>query len=102
VPIPEAWQERLGRYVNPDPGEAGRYLEFIELHVSNGFLMVDAMHHDRASGSQGISRRLLKPLSETEAIVWHFGDYGITLEIVQVNGTDCVHFEGYTFIPTDG
>ena len=99
VPIPGAWKERLGRYVNPDPGEAGRYLEFIELHISDGFLMVDAMHHDLAAGGPGISRRLLKPLSDTEAVVWHFGDHGNSLEVVCLNRTECIHFEGYTFVP---
>jgi len=97
VPIPEAWQQCLGRYANPDPGEAGRYLEFVELHISNGFLMVDAMHHDLASGGRGVSRRLLKPLSDTEAVVWHFGDYGDALVVARGDDGEWVHFAGYTF-----
>jgi hypothetical protein len=101
IPIPAAWHERVGRYVNPDPGEAGRYLGYAELHVTDGYLTVDALHRDLATGGRGVSRRRLKPLSETEAVVWRLIDYGDSLVIVEIDGTECVRFGGFTFVPSD-
>ncbi|MES9944492.1 MAG: serine hydrolase domain-containing protein [Candidatus Thiodiazotropha sp.] len=86
------WRKRLGSYrtINPD-GEFS--IQDLKLSDQDGVL---CLHYRAPHLSDNLIRVPLQPVSPTEAVVQGFGrGGGETVQIVEVNGKQCLKFSGY-------
>ncbi|MES9991657.1 MAG: serine hydrolase domain-containing protein [Candidatus Thiodiazotropha sp.] len=93
-----SWRQRLGSYrtINPD-GEFS--IEDLKLSDQDGVL---CLHYRAPHLSDNQIRVPLQPISPTEAVVQGFGrGGGETVQIVEVNGKQCLKFSGYMGEPRD-
>ncbi|MES9838320.1 MAG: serine hydrolase domain-containing protein [Candidatus Thiodiazotropha sp.] len=93
-----SWKERLGSYrtINPD-GEFS--IQDLKLSDQDGVL---CLHYRAPHLSDNQIRVPLQPISDTEAVVQGFGrGGGETVQIVEVNGKQCLKFSGYMGEPRD-
>ncbi|MEW8506779.1 MAG: serine hydrolase domain-containing protein [Candidatus Thiodiazotropha sp.] len=93
-----SWKQRLGSYrtINPD-GEFS--IEDLKLSDQDGVL---CLHYRAPHLSENQVRVPLQPISATEAVVQGFGrGGGETVQIVEINGKQCLKFSGYMGEPRD-
>jgi CubicO group peptidase (beta-lactamase class C family) len=91
-----AWKQRLGSYrtINPD-GEFS--IQDLKLSDQDGVL---CLHYRAPHLSENLIRVPLQPISSTEAVVQGFGrGGGETVQIVELNGEQCLKFSGYMGVP---
>jgi CubicO group peptidase (beta-lactamase class C family) len=92
------WRRRLGSYrtINPD-GEFS--IQDLKLSDQDGVL---CLHYRAPHLSDNLIRVPLQPVSPTEAVVQGFGrGGGETVQIVEVNGKQCLKFSGYMGEPQE-
>ncbi|MCU7843573.1 MAG: beta-lactamase family protein [Candidatus Thiodiazotropha sp. (ex Monitilora ramsayi)] len=97
-PWESVWKERLGSYrtINPD-GDFS--IKDLTLSEQDGVL---CLHYRAPHLSQQLIRVPLQPVSATEAVIQGFGrGGGETVQIVEVNGKQCLKFSGYMGEPRD-
>jgi CubicO group peptidase (beta-lactamase class C family) len=90
------WKKRLGSYrtINPD-GEFS--IQDLKLSDQDGVL---CLHYRAPHLSENTIRVPIQPVSPTEAVVQGFGrGGGETVQIVEVNGKQCLKFSGYMGAP---
>ena len=88
-----AWQRRLGDYEITNLDHDRKFLERIRLTEERGFLLAELT----AANPRGQTQRvLLKPLSDSEALVLGpLSDAGETLRVQSVNGEERLTTSGY-------
>jgi hypothetical protein len=92
------WKTRLGSYrtINPD-GEFS--IQDLKLSDQDGVL---CLHYRAPHLSENLIRVPLQAISPTEAVVQGFGrGGGETVQIVELNGKQCLKFSGYMSVPKD-
>ena len=97
-PLEAVWRKRLGSYrtINPDGDFSIRDLQLSE---ESGVL---CLHYRAPHLSQDLVRLPLQPISATEAVIQGFGrGRGETVQIVEVNGKQCLRFSGFMGEPVD-
>jgi CubicO group peptidase (beta-lactamase class C family) len=97
-PWEAVWRKRLGNYrtINPD-GD----FSIQDLHLSDegGVL---CLHYRAPHLSKRLVRLPLQPVSETEAVIQGFGrGRGETVQVVEINGKQCLKFSGFMGEPID-
>ncbi|MCU7853391.1 MAG: beta-lactamase family protein [Candidatus Thiodiazotropha sp. (ex Monitilora ramsayi)] len=91
-PWESVWKKRLGSYrtINPD-GDFS--IQDLKLSEQDGVL---CLHYRAPHLSENLIRVPLQPISATEAVIQGFGrGGGETVQIVEVNGKQCLKFSGY-------
>jgi hypothetical protein len=94
--LSSTWKKRLGSYrtINPD-GEFS--IQDLKLSDQDGVL---CLHYRAPHLSESLIRVPLQPVSTTEAVVQGFGrGGGETVQIVDINGKQCLKFSGYMGVP---
>jgi CubicO group peptidase (beta-lactamase class C family) len=92
------WKNRLGSYrtINPD-GEFS--IQDLKLSDQDGVL---CLHYRAPHLSENLIRVPLQAVSPTEAVVQGFGrGGGETVQIVELNGRQCLKFSGYMGVPQE-
>lgn len=93
VPVPPAWQSRLGRYQIVNIGDDVTMVDNIELREENGFLLIDFRLVE--FGGARISN-VLRPVSDSEALfagLWR--GMGETVRAVKNGGVEQLVYSGY-------
>ncbi|MCU7796777.1 MAG: beta-lactamase family protein [Candidatus Thiodiazotropha sp. (ex Myrtea spinifera)] len=91
-PWESVWKKRLGSYrtINPD-GDFS--IQDLKLSEQDGVL---CLHYRAPHLSENLIRVPLQPISATEAVIQGFGrGGGETVQIVEVDGKQCLKFSGY-------
>ncbi|MES9854347.1 MAG: serine hydrolase domain-containing protein [Candidatus Thiodiazotropha sp. L084R] len=97
-PWETVWRKRLGSYrtINPD-GDFS--IQDLHLSEESGVL---CLHYRAPHLSQSLVRLPLQPVSENEAVIQGFGrGRGETVQIVEINGKQCLKFSGFMGEPID-
>jgi hypothetical protein len=92
------WRERLGIYrtINPD-GDFS--IQDLKLSDQDGVL---CLHYRAPHLSEKLIRVPLQPVSPTEAVIQGFGrGAGETVQIVEMDGKQCLKFSGYMGMPQE-
>jgi CubicO group peptidase (beta-lactamase class C family) len=98
VPWKIAWRQRLGHYrtINPDGNFS---IQNLHLSEESGVL---CLHYRAPHLSEKQIRVPLQPVSENEAIVQGFGrGGGETVQMIEINGKQCLKFSGFIGEPMD-
>ncbi|MES9980451.1 MAG: serine hydrolase domain-containing protein, partial [Candidatus Thiodiazotropha sp. 6PLUC5] len=91
-PWETVWRKRLGSYrtINPD-GDFS--IQDLHLSEESGVL---CLHYRAPHLSESLVRLPLQPVSENEAVIQGFGrGRGETVQIVEINGKQCLKFSGF-------
>lgn len=97
-PWKSVWRNRLGSYrtINPD-GDFS--IQDLQLSEESGVL---CLHYRAPHLSQSLVRLPLQPVSENEAVIQGLGrGRGETVQIVTVNGKQCLKFSGFMGEPVE-
>lgn len=97
-PWESVWRQRIGSYrtINPD-GDFS--IQDLQLSEESGVL---CLHYRAPHLSQSLVRLPLQPVSENEAVIQGFGrGRGETVQIVTVNGKQCLKFSGFMGEPVE-
>lgn len=93
VPIPEKWQRRLGKYEIINAGDDQILVEGIGLRDDAGLLVI---HLAIPLFFKGRLNFALKPISDTEAVIYGLGrGMGETIEVVTVGKEELLRYSGY-------
>jgi CubicO group peptidase (beta-lactamase class C family) len=98
-PWESVWRQRLGSYrtINPDDDFS---IQDLQLSEQSGVL---CLHYRAPHLSQSPVRLPLQPVSENEAVIQGFGrGRGETVQVVTINGKQCLKFSGYMGEPVEG
>lgn len=99
VPIPAAWQDRLGRYKNAGHGHDGIYVQSIELRRHGAFLCADVTFTHLEDDTMTLA---LMPVGETRAVVMGLGrNRGDTYTFTGSGDSARLHAYGYDFLSED-
>jgi CubicO group peptidase (beta-lactamase class C family) len=91
-PWESVWRQRLGSYrtINPDGDFT---IQDLQLSEESGVL---CLHYRAPHVSQSLVGLPLQPVSENEAVIQGFGrGRGETVQIVTINGKQCLKFSGF-------
>ncbi|MBC7962211.1 MAG: beta-lactamase family protein [Steroidobacteraceae bacterium] len=95
LPIPEAWQKRVGEYEIVNAGDDAILIDRVRVYQENGLLLVEygmPLFTDRRLNFA------LAPLSDSEVLICGLGrGMGETIRAVKVNGEELFRFSGYLF-----
>lgn len=97
-PWESVWRKRLGSYrtINPDGDFSVQ-----DLHLSEEGGVI-CLHYRAPHLSKNLIRLPLQPVSPTEAVIQGFGrGRGETVQIVEINGKQCLRFSGFMGEPMD-
>jgi CubicO group peptidase (beta-lactamase class C family) len=93
MPIPSAWMKRLGKYEIINPGDDHVLVEGIRLRNDAGLLVID---YSIPLVMKGTLQFALKPISETEAVIYGLGrGMGETIGVVTVRNDEMLTYSGY-------
>ena len=94
VPVPEAWQMRVGRYKIENPGDDFLLFTQIAIRFNNGLLLAECSLPFFFKSTFYFP---LKPISDTEVILAGLGGrtMGETLKVVNVKGKEMLSYSGY-------
>ncbi len=93
VPIPAAWQRRLGRYEIINAGGDHIRAEEVRLRDDAGFLVVDVAVPLLFKGKVHFA---LKPISDTDALIFGLGrGMGETIAAVTIDNEELLRYSGY-------
>lgn len=97
TPIPQAWLRRTGAYAPMNlGGDSGRWLSDARLRLEDGWLVMSVN-----LASVGLQEFALKPLSDTQAVVYGLGrNMGQTLRVETSGGGERLLFSGCEFVRT--
>ncbi len=95
-PLPDAWQQRLGRYEVVDP-QPGLTLKDVALDVDDGLLIfkfrISMSHLPKEKGSEIFA---LVAANDSEAIIHGLGrGRGDTLQAIHRNGEELLNYSGF-------
>jgi hypothetical protein len=97
VPIPAAWQQRVGQYEIVDSDEDALLIADLALREEDGLLIVEYTLPE--FGKEKISM-VVHPLSDNEAILAGLGrGLGETVRVVSNNGVEQLVYAGYHLKP---
>lgn len=95
--VPEAWQKRVGIYQIINMGKDYPLIDDLHLEYNNGILQMSAA--SPYYQEMGVNTRLqmvLKPISDTEAIIFGLGrNKGETIRVVSTNEGEQILYSGY-------
>jgi len=84
APVPESWKKRIGEHRIANMGDDIPLLENVHLRHEDGLLLSEC---EVPFFFKGKARFILRPISDTEAIIAGLGrGMGETIRVVQVNG----------------
>ena len=94
MPVPEAWQMRVGRYKIENPGDDFLLFTQIAIRFNNGLLLAECSLPFFFKSTFYFP---LKPISDTEVILAGLGGrtMGETLRVVNVKGKEMLSYSGY-------
>lgn len=93
APIPEKWLKCVGEYEIANLDQDAALIERLRLRHDQGYLVLD---YSLPIFFDGIMTLILRPLSDTEAIIGGLGrGMGETIRLIDVNGEDMLQYSGY-------
>jgi hypothetical protein len=93
IPVPEAWQKRVGTYGIDNLGDDFPLIENIRIIYEHELLIAECAVPFYFKGTLRIP---LKPVSDMEAIISGLGrGLGETIRVVFVNGKELLVYSGY-------
>jgi len=93
LPVPEAWQKRVGEYEIVNAGEDATLVDGILLRQDNGLLVVEYAMPLFSDGRMSLA---IEALSDREAVISGLGrGMGGTIQAVAVDGVEMLRYSGY-------